>query len=183
MDLTNINLEACVVKECSATKTILQDPSGNIITLYPDNTIDVLEVAQSPIDKPLIVHIRNNIYRIYADSSGYTYYDITTYPNQKIVQTIKSLPKSYIMDVRANKRAMQELSCHAFVLYQHFVQNIAGFVEALSFQSITKTSSLTERKYRDAVTELIDNGYLEAVPDYNQFEFYRFYENPSTKYL
>lgn len=183
MDITNINLEACVVKECSATKTVLQDPSGSVITLYPDSTYEVLEPTRSADNKPFIVQIRNNVYRIYADSSGYTFYDITLYPNQKIVQTIKSLPKSYIMDVRANKRAMQELSCHAFILYQHFVQNVSGFVEALSFQAITKSSPLTERKYRDAVNELLEKGYLAVVPDYDQFELYRFYENPSTKYL
>lgn len=183
MNLKNINLEACTVKECGSTKTILQDPKGNIITLYPDSTIEVLEAAHRGAQKPLIAHIQKNTYRIYADSEGYTYYDITVYPNQKIVQTIKCLPKSYIMDVRANKRAMQELSCHAFVLYQHFVQNVSGFVEALSAQNITRTSALTERKYRDAIDELMEKGYLVAVPDCGDLELYRFYENPSTKYL
>ena len=183
MNLQNLNLEACTVKECGTTKTILQDPEGNIITLYPDSTIDVLEATQDGTSRPIIAHMYKNTYRIYADSNGYSYYDITVYPNQKIVQTIKCLPKSYIMGVRANKRAMQELSCHAFVLYQHFVRNVSGFVEALSYQSIAKTSALTERKYRDAIDELTEKGYLAAVPDCGKIELYRFYENPSTKYL
>lgn len=104
-------------------------------------------------------------------------YDIQVYANQKVVMTTKVNPKGgKIFDLDANKRAMQDLSPHGYVLYMHFIQNVPGYIEALSLKIITATTPLSEKTYYKAVNELITKGYLVRTfhEDYN--EFYIFYE-------
>ena len=115
-----------------------------------------------------------NKIRVQLDAGRYA--DIKVAPNQKVVRIEKVLPKGYILDIKANKNALRELSLEGYALYMHFVLNKIGYTEALSVESITKTTPISERKYYKAVDELIVKGYLVKTDSLDFDNFYVFYE-------
>lgn len=173
----DINLESCTVISHTDCQTILRTNDNKYIIINKDGNITTSDV---PITKSTIMHISKNYYRVYAPSGSYA--EVTAYPNQKIVQIFKCRPKGYIIDIPTNKKAMETLSCSAFVLYQHFVQSTPEFVETLSSQYMIEHSGLTERKYKSAIDELIKYNYLVKQCDCGNVEFYCFYESPSLQY-
>ena len=105
--------------------------------------------------------------------------DVKVVPNQKVIEIHKIHAKGgRILDIAANRKAQLELSPGAYVLYMHFVLNIPEYREALSLKHITETTSLSERGYYKAVSELIEKGYLVSEPSTEFSEFYGFYEAP-----
>lgn len=98
--------------------------------------------------------------------------------NQKVVMVSKVHPKKgKILDIAANKRAMKNLSSHAYILYMHFVLSIPGYIEALSSKNLTSTTSLSDKTYYKAVDELIAKNYLVKTPHKDYKDFYIFYED------
>lgn len=98
--------------------------------------------------------------------------------NQKVVMVSKVHPKKgKILDIAANKRAMKNLSSHAYILYMHFVLSIPGYIEALSSKNLTSTTSLSDKTYYKAVDELIAKKYLVKTPHKDYKDFYVFYED------
>ena len=173
--MSSVNLEKCTVLAHDPDKIVLRDDCNHIITIYQNGKIETIDVPK--MSQSSMVQIAGNQYRVYTSSGDFT--DITVHQNQKVVKTIKVRPKSFMMDIPSNKRAMKELSCNTFVLYQHFIQNVPGFIEALSAQAITESTKLSAKKYRTAIDELIEKGYLVKQADYNGIEFYNFYESPN----
>ena len=173
----DINIENCTVVSHTEHRTILQTNDNKFISIHQNGNI---EITDSLPRQSTIMHISKNYYRIYSSDGAYV--EVTAYPNQKIVQIFKCRPKGYIIDIPANKQAMERLSCSAFVLYQHFVQNTPGFVETLSSQYMIEHSGLTERKYKAAIDELIEHNYLIKQCDCGNIEFYCFYESPALRF-
>ncbi len=106
--------------------------------------------------------------------------NIKVVPNQKVIEIHKVNPKGKgILDIAANKEAMQVLSPNGYVLYMHFVLNVPGYIEALSSKYITENTALSERGYYKAIDELIEKHYLVKEPNPNFKEYYTFYESQS----
>lgn len=98
--------------------------------------------------------------------------------NQKVVMVSKVHPKKgKILDIAANKQAMQNLSPHGYILYMHFVLSVPGYIEALSSKNLTSTTSLSDKTYYKAVDELIAKNYLVKTPHKDYKDFYVFYED------
>lgn len=105
--------------------------------------------------------------------------NIKVVPNQKVIEIHKVNPKGKgILDIAANKEAMQVLSPNGYILYMHFVLNIPGYIEALSSKYITDNTTLSEKGYYKSVDELIVKQYLVKEPNSNFKEYYAFYESP-----
>lgn len=106
--------------------------------------------------------------------------DVKVVPNQKVIEIHKVHTQGgRILDIATNRIAQRELSAQAYVLYMHFVLNLPGYQEALSLKHITESTSLSERGYYKAVSELIEKQYLVREPSAQFSEFYGFYEDPS----
>ena len=103
--------------------------------------------------------------------------DVKVFPNQKVIEIHKVHEKGgRILDIPTNRQAQKELSAQTYVLYMHFVLNLPEYKEALSLKHILETTSLSERGYYKAVSELIDKQYLVRKPSKEYAEFYYFYE-------
>ena len=108
--------------------------------------------------------------------------DVKVVPNQKVIEIHKVHDKGgRILDIPTNRQAQKELSVQAYVLYMHFVLNLPEYKEALSLNHILETTSLSERGYYKAVSELIEKKYLVREPSTQFSEFYHFYEKPQPK--
>ena len=106
--------------------------------------------------------------------------DIQVAANQKVIEIHKINSKGkFILDIEANKQAMQNLSPQAYMLYMHFILNIPGYREALSIKNITEITSLSERSYYKAINELIEKNYLVKEPNLDFSDYYGFYEAPT----
>lgn len=116
-----------------------------------------------------------NKIRVQINASRYI--DIKVVANQKVVTVKKIHPKSYILDVRANRRAMKTLSAAAYELYMYFIINVPGYTEALSLKNVTNKTSLTEKPYYRAVNELIEKEYLIRKHHEDFAEYYVLYED------
>ena len=116
-----------------------------------------------------------NKIKVYTKDRGLL--DIKVVPNQKVIKINKVNDKrGCILDIQTNKQAMKDLSSNAYMLYMHFVLNIPGYEEALSFKHLTENTSLSERSYYKSINELIDKGYLLKVENKDFPEYYHFYE-------
>jgi len=108
--------------------------------------------------------------------------NIKIVPNQKVVEICKVNPKGKgILDIAANKEAMQTLSANGYVLYMHFVLNVPGYLEALSSKYIAETTTLSERGYYKSVEELIEKQYLVREQNPNFKDYFVFYEDPKLR--
>lgn len=101
-------------------------------------------------------------------------------PNQKVIEIHKVHNKGgRILDIAANRKAQEQLSPQAYLLYMHFILHLPGYQEALSLKYITESTTLSERGYYKAVNELIEQCYLVAEPNSTFSDYYGFYEDPS----
>ena len=108
--------------------------------------------------------------------------NIKIVPNQKVVEIRKVNPKGKgILDIAANKEAMQTLSANGYVLYMHFVLNVPGYLEALSSKYIIENTTLSERGYYKSVEELIEKQYLVREQNPNFRDYFVFYEDPKLR--
>lgn len=105
---------------------------------------------------------------------------IVTSPNQKVVKIQKTdsdKEHTYgIFNCRATCMAASKLSDRAFKLYVFLNMNQDGFTFALSPAQIAAKIGMKEKKYREAVKELTDAGYL--VQQNAGSNWYCFYELP-----
>lgn len=105
---------------------------------------------------------------------------IVTSPNQKVVKIQKTesdKEHTYgIFNCGATCLAASTLSDRAFKLYAFLNMNQDGFTFALSPAQIAAKIGMKEKKYREAVKELTDAGYL--VQQKAGSNWYCFYELP-----
>ena len=103
-----------------------------------------------------------------------------TSPNQKIIMTKKCDADSThpygILNKEAAFTASRVLSDRAYKLYVRMAINQNEYVYGLSPKGIYSEIGMSEKKYRSAVKELINKGYL--VKDEKRNNFYCFYEAP-----
>lgn len=103
-----------------------------------------------------------------------------TSPNQKTVVTQKAVSdkehKYGVFNLDATLSAAKVLTDRAFKLYVRMNLHQNGHTYALSPVEIQKTIGMTDKRYRDAVKELISKGFL--VQDEKHSSLYRFYESP-----
>lgn len=110
--------------------------------------------------------------------SGKGLLSIKVAPNQKVIEIRKVHPKGRILDIESNYKAMRQLSDSAYKLYMHFVLNVPGYKEALSYQRIKEYINISERSYYKSINELINNNYLYKKDNKDFKEYYLFLENP-----
>lgn len=115
--------------------------------------------------------------KIRVQVGGGRYIDIKVVANQKVVTVKKIHPKSYILDVHSNRRAMKALTAAGYELYMYFIINVPGYTEALSLKNVTNKTSLTEKPYYRAVNELIEKEYLVREHHADFAEYYVLYED------
>lgn len=107
---------------------------------------------------------------------------ITSYPNQKMINISREIPKAtkenkrpYMIAYIDNiVRASYNLTPTAFKLYLYFVSNQDNFKFALSTKAFAEMWHIDLRTAQEAVNILINKGYL--VKDNGNH--YTFYENP-----
>ena len=87
-----------------------------------------------------------------------------TYPNQKLVVTKKAQSDAEhtygIFNIEAAFTAAQVLSDRAFKLYVRMNLHQDGFAYALSPVELKNSIGMSDTRYRQAVKELIEKGYL-----------------------
>lgn len=79
----------------------------------------------------------------------------------------------FMVNKSANRQAMAALSRVGFQLYMYFMQNEDGYVTTLRRTHAMRTTGLSKTAYYDAITDLINTGYLIDAGD-----GYEFYEEP-----
>ncbi len=103
-----------------------------------------------------------------------------TSPNQRSVITHKTLSDKEhpygICNIAATLIAAKELTDRAFKLYIRMSLHQDGHTYALSPVEINNSIGMTDKRYREAVKELIDKGYLVQHKDHKSV--YIFYEAP-----
>jgi len=112
---------------------------------------------------------------------------ITSSPNQKIITVnkvahTKNAENTYSMfDTNAVIEAANNLSDRAFKVYTAINLNKDGYTFALSSVDINNRTGFSEKKYRAAVKELIEKGYLTLSTERkNLYYFNEKRENIST---
>ncbi len=109
---------------------------------------------------------------------------IYTSPNQKVVQTKKTVSDKANLYSKCNIEACLEasrvLTDRAFKLYIRMNLHRDGFTYALSPVEILEQIGMSEKRYHYAVRELIEKGYL--VRNESNKMLYDFYENPQKPY-
>ena len=107
-------------------------------------------------------------------------YVYQTSPNQKIVHTQKAASNAEhlygICNIEAMLSAARKLSDRAFKLYTRMNLHQNEHTYALSPAEIDKSIGMSDKRYRDAVNELIEKGYL--VQDKKRKNVYVFFESP-----
>lgn len=121
-------------------------------------------------------------------------YSILVAKNQKVIQ-IHRIKNS--INFEANKKAMQDLTANAYVLYMYLLMHENHRVWALSSKDVFNKTPLTQKTYPKAVVELVEKGYLTAgiinlgqvrdnvVSDgYRKYkeEAYHLWEDPAMRY-
>lgn len=121
--------------------------------------------------------------KIRVQLDGERYYDVQVYPNQKVVHINKLYNKGMVIDVKANKQALQTLSMGGYILYAHLMLNMPDWFEALSKKRLLEITPLTNRTYDKAVEELIQQKYLVKSTHQDYSHYYEFYEVPGPEFL
>lgn len=105
---------------------------------------------------------------------------IYTSPNQKIITTKKTISDDAhiygICNIDATLTAAKELTDRAFKLYLRMSLHQDGYTYALSPVEICNSIGMSDKRYRDAVNELIAKKYLVQSEDHKNV--FVFYENP-----
>ena len=108
-------------------------------------------------------------------------YIYQTSPNQRSVITHKTLSDKEhpygICNITAALTAAKELTDRAYKLYIRMSLHQDGHTYALSPIEINNSIGMTDKRYREAVKELIDKGYLVQHQDHRNV--YTFYEAPA----
>ena len=103
-----------------------------------------------------------------------------TSPNQKIVQTYKAVSDSEhpysICNLDAMLMAARNLTDRAFKLYVRMNLHQDDYTYALSPVEINDSIGMSDKRYREAVKELAQKGYL--VKSKKRQNLYLFLENP-----
>ena len=120
--------------------------------------------------------------KIRVPLNGERFYDIQVYNNQKVVHINKLYDKGMIVDVKASKQALQNLSMEGYILYSHLMLNMPGWLEALSKKRLLDITPLTNRTYDKAIKELIDKEYLIKGHHKDYSHYYEFYEVPMSDF-
>ena len=101
-----------------------------------------------------------------------------TVPNQKIVKVTKEpCDKQHyygVINLLAMEKAALDLDAGAFKLWIYFAKNQNNYEFALSSKDAEETFGIKIKQYNNAVTQLIDKGYLVNTKGNN----YTFLENP-----
>ena len=113
---------------------------------------------------------------------GERFYDVQVYNNQKVVHINKLYDKGMVIDVKASKQALQNLSMEGYVLYSHLMLNMPGWLEALSKKRLLDITPLTNRTYDKAVEELIEKEYFVKSSNKDYSHYYEFYELPAKEF-
>ena len=121
--------------------------------------------------------------KIRVQLDGERFYDVQVYNNQKVVHINKLHDKGMVVDVKASKRALQDLSMEGYILYSHLMLNMPDWLEALSKTRLLELTSLTNRTYSKAVEELIEKKYLVKKDSKDYSHYYEFYEIPMLEFL
>ena len=104
-----------------------------------------------------------------------------TSPNQKSVITKKTISDAAhpygIFNITATLNAAKQLSDRAFKLYVRMNLHQDGHTYALSPAEIFQSVGMSDKRYRDAVNELIEKGFL--VQTEKSKSIYYFYEFPT----
>ena len=99
-----------------------------------------------------------------------------TSPNQRVVVTHKTQSDKEhlygVVNIEAVLAAMQNLSDRAFKLYARMNLHQNEFTYALSPAALNKETGLSVGRYREAVRELIDKGYLQQSDKKNVYHFW-----------
>lgn len=106
--------------------------------------------------------------------------NFTSVPNQRniTIHKINSKPKQYsVVNLKANKKAMKELSYSAYMLYMYFCINANDFSFWLSMKYVCKNTGFSRSTYYSAMRELQEKGYL--YPE--EKTFLEFYEDPNLR--
>lgn len=107
-------------------------------------------------------------------------YIYQTSPNQKTIITKKAVSDADhiygIFNISATLAAARSLSDRAFKLYCRMNLHRDGHTYALSPAEIEQSAGLSDKRYREAVKELIEKGFL--VQDEKRKNLYAFYEHP-----
>lgn len=101
-------------------------------------------------------------------------------PNQKniTIHKIRSNNKEYsVVNLKANKNAIKDLSYSAYMLYMYFCINADLYSFWLSMKCVCNNTALTRSTYYSALKELEEKGYLYAEDK----TFLEFYEDTSLK--
>lgn len=78
-----------------------------------------------------------------------------------------------IINIAANRAALETLSKSAYSLYMYFMQNQDGFTLKLHRSHAISIANISKSAYHTAMAELIEKGYLIDCGD-----GYEFYEEP-----
>lgn len=107
-------------------------------------------------------------------------YIYQTSANQKTIRTRKTQSDAAhlygIMNIDAVLSAAHNLSDRAYKLYIRMMLHQDGHTYALSPVEINRSIGMSDKRYRDAVKELIDKGYL--VQSAKHKSLYTIYEYP-----
>lgn len=102
-------------------------------------------------------------------------------PNQKIITTKKTLSDDEhiygICNIDATLTAARILTDRAFKLYLRMSLHQDGYTYALSPVEISNSIGMSDKRYRDAVNELIDKHFLVSSEKHKNV--FTFYENPN----
>ena len=103
-----------------------------------------------------------------------------TSPNQKVIVTHKATSDKEnfygIFNIEATSKAAQNLSDRAFKLWTRMNLHQDTHRYGLSPVEVEKSFGITDKRYRSAVNELIEKGYL--VRSEQQKNLFHFYEDP-----
>lgn len=101
---------------------------------------------------------------------------VYTVPNQKVVKVMHDIcDKSHLYtmcNVKANSRALKELSPNTYKLYMYFDLNQDGYTFALSYQAVHNATGMSDKTYQKAVNELIEKKYLVPSETKGLYIFY-----------
>ena len=78
-----------------------------------------------------------------------------------------------IVNIAANRGALETLTKSAYCLYMYFMQNQDGFTLKLRRNHAMSVANLSKSSYHRAMAELIEKGYIIDCGD-----GYEFYEEP-----
>lgn len=107
-------------------------------------------------------------------------YIYQTSANQKTIHTRKTQSNAAhlygIMNIDAVLTSARNLSDRAYKLYIRMMLHQDGYTYALSPVEINRSIGMSDKRYRDAVKELIDKGYLVQSTEHKNL--YTIYEYP-----